>query len=103
MCESETMGERGQILTISTRISGICKEKAVKYGPLYQCCNRIILGPTGSWTAILVCLSNQAFARLKFECQPLCLSDALGRHALLKKREVLKTGLVPLGGRKVEP
>jgi hypothetical protein len=32
--DSETEGERGQILTISTRISGIRKEKAGKYGPL---------------------------------------------------------------------
>jgi hypothetical protein len=40
--------ERGQILTISTRISGICKENAAKYGPLSDRCSRIILSPTGS-------------------------------------------------------
>jgi hypothetical protein len=39
MFDSETVEARGQILTISRmlmklRISGICKEKAVKYGPL---------------------------------------------------------------------
>jgi hypothetical protein len=31
--ESETVAERAQILPILTRISGICKEKAVNYGP----------------------------------------------------------------------
>ena len=30
VCDSETVGERGQILPISTRISGICKEKAAR-------------------------------------------------------------------------
>jgi len=43
-----TRRERGQILTISTRISGISKEKTVKYGPLSHRCSRIILSPTGS-------------------------------------------------------
>jgi hypothetical protein len=45
--DSEMVGERGQILTILTRISGICKEKAMKYGSLSRRCSRIILSPTG--------------------------------------------------------
>ena len=49
MFDGETVGERGQMLTISTRISGRRKEKAAKYGPLSRRCSRIILRPTGSW------------------------------------------------------
>ena len=49
MFDGETVGERGQMLTISTRISGRRKEKAAKYGPLSRRCSRIILSPTDSW------------------------------------------------------
>ena len=52
MFDSETVAERGQILTISTRISGIGKEKAAKYGPLCRRCSRIIPSPTGSWGTV---------------------------------------------------
>jgi hypothetical protein len=50
--DSETVGEREQILTISCmwtklRISGIGKEKSAKYGPLSRRCSRIILSPAG--------------------------------------------------------
>lgn len=53
MFDSETVGERAQILPILTRISGICKEKAVKYGPLSHRCSRIILSPTGCLVAFV--------------------------------------------------
>jgi hypothetical protein len=46
--ESETAGERGRILTISTNVSGIREEKAAEYGPLSHSCSRIIPSPTGS-------------------------------------------------------
>jgi len=48
----ETVGERGQILTIvrtgkKLRTPGIFLEEALKYRPLYLRCSRIILSPTG--------------------------------------------------------
>ena len=46
--DSETVGERGQILTISTHISGIRQEKAARYGLFSHRCSRIIPSPTDS-------------------------------------------------------
>ncbi len=45
--DSETMGGRAQISPILTRISGIRKEKSVKYGSLSHRCSRIILSLAG--------------------------------------------------------
>ena len=45
--DSETVRERGQILTISTHLSGLCTEQAARHGPLSRRCSRIILSPPG--------------------------------------------------------
>ena len=45
--DSETVGQRGQILSISTRIPGVRKEKSARSGPSSRGCSRIIASPTG--------------------------------------------------------